>query len=62
MLTEQDFDNTVLYLELGPEDSGKEIDITYQVERKEKGPYEAEGPDRCEIPTSKSSYADRRKI
>jgi transglutaminase-like putative cysteine protease len=43
MLTEQDFDNTVLYLELGPEDGGKEIDITYRVERKEKGPYEAEG-------------------
>lgn len=43
MLKEQDFDNTVLFLELGPEDSGKEIDITYQVKRKEKGPYEAVG-------------------
>ena len=37
--------NEVLYLALGPEDSGKTIDIAYSVQRKEKGPYDAPSPD-----------------
>jgi hypothetical protein len=44
-LDEKVNDNTILYLELGPEDSGKSIDISYAVNRKEKGPYEAKAPD-----------------
>ncbi|TDQ18962.1 transglutaminase superfamily protein [Algoriphagus boseongensis] len=36
--------NTILYWELSPEDSGKEINISYAVDRKEKGPYEAPSP------------------
>ncbi|HSF54110.1 MAG TPA: transglutaminase domain-containing protein [Algoriphagus sp.] len=44
-LDEKVYDNTILYLDLGPEDSGKSIEITYSVNRKEKGPYEAPAPD-----------------
>ena len=36
--------NTILFLELGPEQSGTDIQITYAVDRKEKGPYEAPTP------------------
>ncbi len=44
-VTEKTYGNSLLHFELGPEDSGKEIDITYQVNRREKGPYEAPTPD-----------------
>lgn len=37
--------NTILFMDLGPEDSGKSIDISYSVDRKEKGPYDAPAPD-----------------
>lgn len=37
--------NEVLYLDLSPEDSGKTIEISYAVDRKEKGPYAAPDPD-----------------
>lgn len=37
--------NEVLYLDLSPEDSGKTIEISYAVDRKEKGPYAAPNPD-----------------
>lgn len=37
--------NSILYLELGPADSGKSLDISYAVNRKEKGPYDAQAPD-----------------
>lgn len=43
-LKEKRFDNSILYLELGPEDSGKEIEIIYEVNRIEKGPFEAQSP------------------
>ena len=42
MLQEKEYDNTILYLELGPEQSEGEIEIVYEVERLEKRPYEAE--------------------
>ncbi|MGD9874594.1 MAG: transglutaminase family protein [Kiritimatiellia bacterium] len=38
-LTDSAYDNKVLFLELGPEDSGKPIEIVYEVERFEKGAY-----------------------
>ena len=44
-LDEKIYDNTILYLELGPNDSGKSVEISYSVNRKEKGPYEAPAPD-----------------
>ncbi|WP_297335217.1 transglutaminase-like domain-containing protein [Algoriphagus sp.] len=44
-LKDQVFDNKLLFMELGPEDSGKELEIVYSVKRKEKGPYEASAPD-----------------
>lgn len=34
--------NRVLFIELGPEDSGKDVRIQYRVERTEKGPYTAD--------------------
>lgn len=37
--------NEALFMNLGPEDSGKTLELTYEVQRKEKGPYEAEKPD-----------------
>lgn len=36
--------NTILYMELGPEQSGEEIQISYAVKRREKSPYEAPAP------------------
>ena len=41
ILKETDFGNSILYLELNPESSGKKIEIVYKVVRKEKGPYMA---------------------
>jgi transglutaminase-like putative cysteine protease len=43
-LTEKRFDNSILYLELGPADSGKEIELIYEINRIEKGPFEAAKP------------------
>lgn len=43
-LHESRFGNSVLYLELQPSDSGKEIKLIYHVNRIEKGPFEAEIP------------------
>jgi transglutaminase-like putative cysteine protease len=45
-LTEREHGNRVLFLELGPEDSGKNVEIRYQVRRLEKSAYAAETPDR----------------
>ncbi|MEO5602219.1 MAG: transglutaminase domain-containing protein [Cyclobacteriaceae bacterium] len=39
VLEEKEFNNSILYLELGPEHSRSTIDITYAVIRKEKGPF-----------------------
>lgn len=43
-LNEKLYNNSILYLELGPEDSGETVEIIYQVERTEKGPFEADQP------------------
>jgi hypothetical protein len=44
-LQEREHGNKVLFLELGHEDSGKTIEIRYQVKRLEKAAYAAETPD-----------------
>lgn len=44
-IEESKFGNQFIFMDLGPEDSGKEILLTYSVERREKGPYEAPSPD-----------------
>jgi transglutaminase-like putative cysteine protease len=44
VLEDKENGNSILYLELSPEDSDKELQITYQVQRVEKAPYEAELP------------------
>ncbi|PRY87485.1 transglutaminase-like domain-containing protein [Mongoliibacter ruber] len=43
ILDEKEFGNKVVYLELSPEDSGKRIELIYDVKRKEKNPYEVKG-------------------
>jgi transglutaminase-like putative cysteine protease len=43
-LEENVFNNKILYIELGPEQSSEELEIKYRVQRKEKGPYEAIQP------------------
>jgi transglutaminase-like putative cysteine protease len=44
-LQEQENANKVLFLELGQEDSGKKVEIRYQVKRLEKAAYAAATPD-----------------
>jgi len=44
MLIDQQYSNTIMYLELKPEHSGEEIEIVYNVERTEKGPYKETQP------------------
>lgn len=43
-LEEKVFNNKILYIELGPEQSNQELEIKYLIQRKEKGPYEAVQP------------------
>jgi transglutaminase-like putative cysteine protease len=45
ILQEREHANKVLFLELGPEHSGKNVEIRYQVQRLEKAAYAAEAPD-----------------
>ncbi len=45
VLQEPEHDNQVLFLELGPADSGKNVEIRYQVKRLEKAAYAAPTPD-----------------
>ncbi|HLF35117.1 MAG TPA: transglutaminase-like domain-containing protein [Cyclobacteriaceae bacterium] len=44
MLEEKQYDNLILYLELGEESSNKQIEIAYRVARREKGPYIEQTP------------------
>lgn len=44
-LLDQVHRNKILFLELNPEDSGKSIEISYAVQRREKTPYAAPDPD-----------------
>ena len=39
ILQEKTYGNTILYMELNPEHSGKKIELVYDVERQEKKPY-----------------------
>lgn len=40
MLQEKNYGNTILYMELNPEHSGKKVELVYDVKRQEKKPYE----------------------
>jgi transglutaminase-like putative cysteine protease len=44
-LQDREHANKILFLELGPEDSGKKVEIRYQVKRLEKAAYAAQTPD-----------------
>jgi transglutaminase-like putative cysteine protease len=46
------YGNTLLFIQLGPENSGEEISLTYAVKRKEKEPYDAPLPDKSLYLTS----------
>ena len=45
ILEEREHGNRVLFLELGPQDSGKTVEIRYQVKRLEKAAYAPQAPD-----------------
>ena len=45
LLKDREHGNRVLFLEFGPEDSGKNVEIRYQVQRLEKAAYAAPTPD-----------------
>jgi hypothetical protein len=45
MLQDSTHGNNVLYVELGPEDSGMTLDVVYKVERLEKGSYDGDPAD-----------------
>lgn len=38
-LIDQRYSNKILFVSLGPEDGGKQLELRFQVQRKEKGPY-----------------------
>ncbi|MEX0811546.1 MAG: transglutaminase domain-containing protein [Chitinophagales bacterium] len=44
IISDDEYANSILYLELEPEHSGKTVKLVYEVERKEKAPYAAEKP------------------
>jgi transglutaminase-like putative cysteine protease len=44
IIEEKVFNNKILFIELGPEQSNEELEIKYRVQRKEKGPYDAIQP------------------
>ena len=44
MLEDKKYGNTVLFMELAPEHSGKKVELVYNVERVEKNPYEENSP------------------
>lgn len=44
VLKDQEFGNTILFLDLDADDSGEEVEIVYSVTRKEKGAVPEEGP------------------
>ena len=48
VLEERENGNRVLFLEIGPQDSGKTIEIRYQVKRLEKAAYAPQAPDQGE--------------
>jgi transglutaminase-like putative cysteine protease len=45
VLEDAEHGNSVLFLQLGPEDSGKQVEVHYDVERREKAAYAAEESD-----------------
>ena len=59
ILPERQHGNKVLFLELGPEDSGKKVEIRYHVQRLEKAAYAAPTPDPGTIPQAGASGADQ---
>ncbi len=44
LLTDEEFGNTILYMELGLQQSNETVEITYKVKRLEKASYEEPGP------------------
>jgi len=44
ILRDRWYDNRLLYLELAPQDSGKDVELRFRVQRREKAAYEADKP------------------
>ncbi|MEQ8217882.1 MAG: transglutaminase domain-containing protein [Arenibacter sp.] len=63
ILEEKQFGNSILYMELSPEQSGKKIALVYDVVRQEKKPYEEDAsPTRYLNPSLLMPVGDRFKI
>jgi hypothetical protein len=63
ILEEKQFGNSILYMELSPEQSGKKIALVYDVVRQEKKPYEEDAsPSRYLNPSLLMPVGDRFKI
>ena len=60
MLEEKKYGNTILFMEFSPEDSGKKVEVVYDVKRIEKNPYEdAATPTRYLDPSLLMPVGDR---
>ena len=63
IITEKYYGNSILYMELTPEQSGKKLELVYNVERKEKKPYEEDAsPTRYLDPSLLMPVGDRFQI
>ncbi|SDL25016.1 transglutaminase-like domain-containing protein [Kriegella aquimaris] len=63
IITEKYYGNSILYMELSPEQSGKKLELVYNVERKEKKPYEEDAsPTRYLDPSLLMPVGDRFQI
>ncbi|RAJ12776.1 transglutaminase-like domain-containing protein [Arenibacter echinorum] len=63
ILEEKQFGNSILYMELSPEQSGKKMELVYDVVRQEKKPYEEDAsPTRYLNPSLLMPVGDRFKI
>lgn len=62
MLKDKNFGNTILYVELSPEHSGKKLELVYDVERLEKKPYKEDtSPTKYLAPSILMPIGDRFK-
>lgn len=63
MLKEKTYGNTILYMELSPKQSGKKVELVYDVKRKEKKPYsENSSPTRYLEPSLLMPVGDRFQV
>ncbi|EAR01379.1 hypothetical protein FB2170_11681 [Maribacter sp. HTCC2170] len=63
MLKEKNYGNTIMYMDLSPEHSGKKLELVYDVKRQEKNPYEEDSsPTRYLDASSLMPVGDRFQV